>query len=31
MLDGRVIDFSHFVDQPCHIKYVEQFLWAVLL
>jgi hypothetical protein len=30
-LDGRAIDFSHFVDQPEHLKEVGQFLWAVLL
>lgn len=30
-LDGRAIDFSHFVDQPEHIKEIGQFLWAVLL
>jgi len=31
MLDGRAIDFSHFVDQPEHFKEIGQFLWAVLL
>jgi len=30
-LDGRAIGFSHFVDQPEHLKEIGQFLWAVLL
>jgi hypothetical protein len=30
-LDGRPVDFSHFVNQLEHLKDIGQFLWAVLL